>query len=80
MDLAPEERRALRDKRLHDEGYVYCWPPRIGNLTPRQAKRVELWTAVTNDIERRQHEQSRNSESLSHEYDVAGSRREAFNG
>ncbi len=68
----------MRDKMLHDEGYTYCWPPRIGNLTPRQVKRIQLWRSIESDLERRQYEQSSNPDSLSHEYDVGESRAEAF--
>ena len=71
----------MRYKRLHESGYRFTWPPRIGGLTHRQVKLLTLAEAVESDIKRRQREQQSNPESQSHEhYDAVDSRRDAFDG
>jgi hypothetical protein len=77
--LTDTERRALQYRRLHEVGYRFTWPPRIGDLTHRQVKLIQLAEAVEADIKRKQHEQQRNPESQSHDhYDATGSREETF--
>lgn|GEM_PF-6180940 len=66
---------ALRDKRAHDWGYRYTWPPTLGNLSPRERGKIEL-AAQAEAYLKHEHRPQRQA-SLSHrEYDVESSRRE----
>jgi len=65
----------MRDKRAHDAGYRYTWPPTMGNLTPRQRNKIEIWNHAEAYIQHQQREQQQNGGSLSHQnYDTTGSR------
>jgi hypothetical protein len=63
---------------LHEKGYRYNESGRIGDLTPRQVKKLQLGDAVQSEIKQRQYEQQQGGKSLSHDYDVSKSRAEAF--
>jgi len=79
VDLDSIEQKALHYTRLHEHGYQFVESGRIGDLTQRQIKLLQLGDLVKQDLKRRSREQSRNPDSLSHKYfDADKSRREAF--
>jgi hypothetical protein len=63
---------------LHDKGYRFCWPPRIGDLTPREKQTLLLADRTDAYLQQAQRTDSQTGDRPGHFNNVSESRKDAF--
>jgi len=64
---------------LHEDGYRFTWPPRIGDLTPRQRGLLRLGRHAEAYVKQEQRKSAAANRGRPSDFgDVAESRRDAF--